>query len=155
MADSRQNRRPDTPAAATERGREPGNATAVYFVLFALNLISLLLIGRVNLLLHDQYNNLADANIAWSGVNQRTAALSKAARKANEPANDVFKTLNREFEHELLRTSFTHLFALLANEKNALARIPNLAQRHRLLSNLVAAKIHLQHMATTSENVFL
>jgi len=54
MADSRQNRRPDTPAAAPERGHEQGNATAVYFVLFALNLISLLLIGRANLLLQDQ-----------------------------------------------------------------------------------------------------
>ena len=155
MADSRQNRRPDTPAAATERGREPGNATAVYFVLFALNLISLLLIGRVNLLLQDQYNDLADANVAWSGVNQRTAALSKAARKANEPANDVFNTLNRELEHEQLRTSLAHLFALLASEKNALALIPNLAQRQRLQGNLVAAEIHLLHMATTSENVFL
>ena len=155
MADSRQNRRPDTPAAATERGREPGNATAVYFVLFALNLISLLLIGRVNLLLQDQYNDLADANVAWSGVNQRTAALSNAARKANEPANDVFNTLNRELEHEQLRTSLAHLFALLASEKNALALIPNLAQRQRLQGNLVAAEIHLLHMATTSENVFL
>ena len=127
---------------------------AIYYLLFALNLIGLLLIGRVNQLMQDGYLELSAANAVWSQTNQRTAALTKAARDSNAPVNDVFNTLRPAVEQERLRTSLSDLFALLEREKATLRELPVASQRNRLLSNLEQGEKHLQRMSEAGNQVF-
>ncbi len=125
-----------------------------YYLLFALNLIGLLMLARINGLLQDGYVELAESNVTWTQVNQRTAALTKAAREANEPVNEVFHTGQVSFERERLRIHLIDLFALLQAEKAALALLPHIAQRNRLLFNLEQAEKHIKWMAAESRQVF-
>ena len=143
------------PADATEPPpAERSVFVAIYYLLFALNLIGLLLIGRVNQLMQEGYLELSATNAVWSQTNQRTAVLTKAARDSNAPANDVFNTLRPAVAQQRLRASLTDLFALVAREKAILHELPVASQRNRLLSNLEQGEKHLQRMSESGNQVF-
>ncbi|MEI6721359.1 MAG: HAMP domain-containing sensor histidine kinase [Betaproteobacteria bacterium] len=126
----------------------------VYYVLLALNLAGLLMFLWVNQLLQDGYIELAHGNAGWTLASQRTAALTKAARDANAPVNEVFNTGNVDVEKERLGLALADLFARVRQESEALGALPNASQSHRLLFNLQQAETHLRRMETASLRVF-
>ena len=144
------------PADATEPPpAERSDFTAIYYLLFALNLFGLLLIGRVNQMMQEGYHELSAANAIWSQTNQRTAALTKAARDTNAPVNDVFNTVRPAVEEERLRASLSDLFALVEREKATLRELPVASQRNRLLANLEQGEKPLQRMSEAARQVFV
>jgi signal transduction histidine kinase len=130
-------------------------ASTVFVVLFVLNVGSLIMIGQVNRLLQEGYIDLARAHEVWSVTNLRTAAMTKAAREANAPANDVFNSKRLDIEQERMEENLHDAFALIARERMEIGRLETQSVRTRLSGNLDQGEKQLQRMADASRKVFL
>ena len=148
---------PAVALAAAERMAPPPeklNSVYAYFILFSLNLISMILIAWVNNALQSTYIELASTNVILTQVNQRTTALTKAAQAANAPPNDVFNSLRIDVERERLRVGLLDLFTLVELEKKSLEQLAIPAQRNSLLGNLEQGTKYLHGMANAANQVF-
>lgn len=142
------------PASIPRGGFSARPAFVVYSVLFALHAASVILIGVLNAKLQSGYEELARSHAGWAEVHRRTAAMSRAAREANDPVNWVFSSSRPEIERERLAAALRHFFRLVERERSALAAIPVESQRARLLFNLGEGEERLQRMASTAADMF-
>lgn len=130
------------------------NPSGLFFFLFALNILSLLMIARVNQLLQEEYVELAASHALWDSASQRGAALSKAAQDAAAPANDIFDNLHYDTERARLLAASANFYKLIDEERKLLADLPVRAQRDRLMANLADAEMQFRRMVEASEKVF-
>ena len=129
-------------------------AAAIFMVLFILNVFSLLMISQVNRLLQEGYSDLARAHDLWSMTNHRAAAMTKAAREANAPGNEVFNSQRLEIERGKLDENLRDLFGLIDKEKAEIGRLGIASVRTRLDSNIAKGEKPLQRMAEASQQIF-
>jgi hypothetical protein len=130
------------------------NSTGLFFFLFALNILSLLMIARVNQLLQEEYVELAASHALWDSASQRGAALSKAAQDATAPTNDLFDNLHYDTERDRLLAASADFHKLIDAERKLLADRPVRAQRDRLIENLADSEKQFRRMMEASEKVF-
>ena len=129
-------------------------STVASYALWVLNLAGLLGLIGLNNLLQEGYSELSRANSIWTLTTQRTASLTKGAREANAPVNEVFETGRLEKEFERLQSGINDIFNQIQQEKTLIELLPNTSQRNRLAFNLLQGEQQLRSMEKASLRVF-
>lgn len=129
-------------------------STVASYVLLVLNLTGLVGLLGVNHLLQEGYSELSRANSVWTLASQRTATLTKGAREANAPVNEVFETGRLDKEFDRLQSGINDIFNHIQQEKTLIELLPNTSQRDRLAFNLLQGEQQLRSMEKASLRVF-
>jgi signal transduction histidine kinase len=140
----------DVPEAVAQADGAGKADKAVYWMLLALNLFSILMIAWSSVTMRQEFSEISSEVSFWSDAAHRGAMLSKAAREVTAPVNDVFNSRSPGHEQTRLRTKLEELRAMVETEKDRLRLLSVSSQRDLAAANLQQAERQLHRLSESA-----